>query len=823
MSNSVANYFFMETNENLKLQTGAEETTENGDQKTSESEMKVNSEVELTESSTTAKDQMPAQEPEPNDSEDKKVESVKEKSKKEKESSDPEPSQPISEEEAIAEKSAGTDTPELPEDNDNPPHAEAETETKKTSKKKKEEKSSDPDEEKSPVEETEKQLQASTEKEVKESEDAPEIKSSETKASSEIDEDAETSSKEAEPLAQASEKPVEEETEGKTPSASIDKSAPKDEESEEDEESEDDDDEDDDGSEDETDFNQLSRKDLVELLEQTVKEGDVEAIKKKVALIKVAFIKLNKEEQEKRFESFIEDGGEENAFEPEKDDTEIRFNAAFSIYKEKKAKYIEDQEKLKQKNLETKKLILEELKALIESEESLKTTYDEFRDLQEKWKEAGMVPKSEVNNLWQSYHFYVEKFFDKVKINKELRDLDLKKNLELKIELCEAAEELLLESSIIKSFKKLQDLHRQWKETGPVPADKKDEIWERFKDATDKINQRRRDHYNRLKEDQKNNLLAKTALCEKAEEILQIENETIKDWQKNTDNISELLKVWKTIGPAPRNQNDEIWERFKTSLDTFFAGKKEFFQTIKDEQLNNYNLKLNLCAEAEALKTSTDWRKTTQDLINLQKEWKNIGPVPKRHSDKIWKRFRAACDEFFNSKSEFFANIKEHEAENLKQKEDLIKQVEEYEVDQDKNKNLEVMKDFQRQWMEIGHVPYKDKDRVQLAFRNAINNQLDKLNINKAEIRTVNYKQRIEGMKDRPNANRIINNERNFLIGKRKQLEEDIKLWENNMGFLASSKKADLLKEEFEKKIEKVKAEIEVLTEKIKFLERETD
>jgi len=600
---------------------------------------------------------------------------------------------------------------------------------------------------------------------------------------------------------------------------------PQDEQPDDDENEEDDGDDgdEDDGSESETDLNQLSRQELVEMLEQTLKEGEVEAIKRKVGLIKVAFLKLNNEEQEKRFESYINDGGEEDAFEVEKDDIEIRFNAAFSIYKEKKAKWIEEQEALKQKNLETKKLILEELKALIESEESLKTTYDEFKNLQDKWKEAGMVPKAEVNNLWQSYHFFVEKFFDKVKINKELRDLDLKKNLETKIELCEAAEELLLETSILKSFKKLQDLHHQWKETGPVPADKKDEIWDRFKDATDKINQRRRDHYNKLKEDQKNNLTAKIALCEQAEELLQIENETIKDWQANTEKISELLKMWKTIGPAPRAQNDEIWERFKSSLDGFFAAKKEFFQTIKDEQQNNYNLKLNLCAQAEALKTSTDWRKTTQDLINLQKEWKNIGPVPKRHSDKIWKRFRAACDEFFNSKAEFFSNIKEHEADNLKKKEELIRLVENHTYDTDRNKNLEVLKDFQRQWMDIGHVPFKDKDRVQVAFRNAINEQLDKLNINKAAMRTVNYKDRIENLKDKPNANRIINNERNFLIGKRKQLEDDIKLWENNMGFLASSKKADLLKEEFEKKIEKVKAEIEILTEKIKFLERETD
>ncbi|MCD4697875.1 MAG: DUF349 domain-containing protein, partial [Bacteroidales bacterium] len=568
-------------------------------------------------------------------------------------------------------------------------------------------------------------------------------------------------------------------------------------------------------------FDKLNRAELVEMLEAQVTESDINAIKKKVSQIKVAFLKLNNEAHQQKIETFISQGGEEEGFTDEKDEIENRFNIAFSIYKKNRKKWLEELEKEKVRNLETKKLILEELKSLIESEESLKKTYDEFRGLQEKWRQAGMVPKSEVNNLWQNYHFYVEKFFDKVKINNELRDLDMKKNMESKIELCEKAEELLLETSPLKSFKQLQDYHRQWKEIGPVPQDKKDDLWERFKSTTDKINERRREHYNSLRDGQKSNLVAKTALCEKAEEILQKENETIREWQANTDNISELLKVWKTIGPAPRKENDEIWDRFKSSLDNFFAGKKEFFQKIKEEQINNYNLKLDLSAQAEAIKSSTDWKNTTNELINLQKEWKKIGPVPKKHSDKIWKRFRAACDEFFNSKSEYFSNIKQHEADNLTVKEELIKKVESFKFDTDKNHNLEVLKGFQREWTDIGHVPFKEKERVQVSFRNAINKQLDKLNINKAEIQTVNYKQRFENIKDKPNANRIISNERNFLINKRKKMEDEVNLWENNMGFLAESKKASLLKEEFERKIEKVKTEIKVISEKIRFLERE--
>jgi len=573
--------------------------------------------------------------------------------------------------------------------------------------------------------------------------------------------------------------------------------------------------------EEEIDFDKLTREELVNMLEEIVKEGEVTKIKRKISLIKVAFMKINKEEQRQKFDEFIAQGGVESDFDTTQDILETRFNEAFSIYKQKRKIFLEELEKQKLENLETKKIILEELKALIDSEESLKKTYDDFKDLQDRWKIIGMVPKNEINNLWQNYHFYVEKFFDKVKINKELRDLDLKKNLEAKLELCEKAEELLLETSILKSFKQLQKYHQQWKEIGPTAQDKKDEIWERFKNTTDKINERRREHYEKLQENQNNNYIAKTALSEKAEEILQLEIKTIKEWQAHTESITQLLKVWKTIGPAPRKQNDQIWERFKASLDTYFANKKEFFQNIKEEQLNNYNLKLNICAQAEAIKNSSDWRNTTQELINLQKDWKNIGPVPRKYSDKIWKRFRAACDEFFNNKSEYYANIGQHEADNLKLKEELIIKVESYEFGKDKNGNLGILKEFQREWTEIGHVPLKDKDKVQKKFRNSINVQLDKLKISKAEIQTINYKTRIEGLKENPNAGRILQNEKIQLINRRKKIEEEINLWGNNIGFLAASKKASLLKDEFEKKIENAKKEIEVLNEKIKFLERE--
>jgi hypothetical protein len=566
---------------------------------------------------------------------------------------------------------------------------------------------------------------------------------------------------------------------------------------------------------------QLNRQELVELLEATVKEDDINAIRKKVALIKVTFLKVNKDEQHNRYEEFIATGQDKAGFDTTADELEKRFNDAFSIYRDKRQVFLDNQEHLKHKNLEAKKIILEELKALIESDESLKKTYDEFKVLQEKWKDIGMVPKNEVNNLWQSYHFLVEKFFDKVKINKELRDLDLRKNLEAKMELCEKTESLLLESSVLKSFKQLQKYHQQWKEIGPVMQDKKDEIWERFKNATDKINQRRREHYDKLQESYGNNLLAKTALCEKAEEMLNIENNSIKDWQNTTDQITELLKVWKTIGPAPKKQNDDIWDRFKTTLDSFFAGKKEFFQKIKDEQLNNYNLKLDLCAQAESLKSSTDWRKTTQEFIRLQNEWRTVGPVPRKLSDKIWKRFRGACDEFFNSKSAFFTNVGKNEGDNLKLKEDLIRKVDEFSFGEDKAANLETLQGFQREWTEIGHVPIKEKERLQNEFRIVINKQLDKLKISKTEIQNINYRNRIEGLKDTPNSDRIMGSERVMLMNKKKKIEEEILLWENNIGFFSHSKKSAQMKEEFERKIEAAKQEVAVLNDRIKLIDKE--
>lgn len=568
----------------------------------------------------------------------------------------------------------------------------------------------------------------------------------------------------------------------------------------------------------EQDYDLLSREQLVDLLEETVKVEDVSSIRTEVAMIKVSSLKKDKEEKNIQLNKFLAKGGKKEDYQAAPDPLSERFNTAFNIYKEKKNRFNEELEQQKQENLAHKLQILDDLKHLIESEEELKKTYDAFKTLQERWKEIGLVPKTEINNLWQNYNFLVEKFFDKVKINKELKDLDLKKNLKAKIELCEKTEELLLEISITKSFRQLQKYHEIWHEIGPVPQDKKDEIWDRLRNATEKINERSREYYDNLCIEKEKNIETKQTLCEKAEQIAELVIDTTKEWQEQTTVLNDMLKAWKTIGTAPKKQNDELWARFRAAVDNFFNNKKEFFGKLKNEQVNNYNEKLNLCIQAEAIKTSNEWKRTTEDFIRLQQEWKKIGTVPKKYSDNIWNRFRTACNEFFNNKSSYFSNIDLVEEENLKLKKELIQQVKDYQFGEDNNENLKIIKDFQRKWMEIGHVPIKFKNDLHIEFRDAINANLDKLKISPVEKSTIGFKSKFEAIAHTPGANQVISKEKSFIITKINSIKNDIKLWENNIGFFARSEKANLLKEEFLKKIENAKEDIKVLEEKLKFL-----
>lgn len=566
------------------------------------------------------------------------------------------------------------------------------------------------------------------------------------------------------------------------------------------------------------DFSSLNKLQLVELLEETVQDNEIVKIKDKVTAIKVNFLRLNKEDRDRELEQFILDGGDAESYEHTDDPLEVRFKAAFNIYKNNKAKYNELLEQQKLENLKQKNAILEELKQLIYSEETLKKTYDDFRALQDKWKEIGQVPANEISNIWNSYHFLVEKFYDKVKINRELRDLDLRKNLEAKIALCEKTEELLLEKSLTKSFKLLQKYHDEWKEIGPVPQEKRDEIWERFKSTTDKINQIRRDHYAKIEEEQKANYDAKVAICEKMEEIVNEPVNSINAYQKKSNEVNELFKLWKQVGPIHKKQSDEIWNRFKGSMNSFFDSKKEFFSKLKVQQMENYNKKLQICVEVENLVDSTEWKKTTDYIKKLQEEWKNIGPVPKRHSDKIWKRFRTACDAFFKNKSEHFSSIKGKEDDNLKAKQHVIENIKAYELKKDRNENMEAIRGFQREWMSIGHVPMKMKDALQKEYRDLIDGLFDKMRANDNELSTTEFRNMVNGMKDDPGSRDKIRRERINLQSKIQKLRDEIATLENNIGFFAASKQSDLLKAEYEKKIAKIKNDVKVLEAKMKIL-----
>ena len=572
----------------------------------------------------------------------------------------------------------------------------------------------------------------------------------------------------------------------------------------------------------EAEYAQLSLEDAVEELHRVAADPDYNRVKQRVGVLRSKIIALLKEERNQKLEQFLAEGGQKENFEPEKSDIERKFDNALQIFKNNKNKFLENIEAEKQRNLETKNGIIDDLRKLLEENEAtpknLKELNDSFKELQEKWKNVGPVPQSESNNLWQNYHFYVEKFFDILRINRELKDLDLKKNLEQKIKLCEQAESLLLQDSVKQSFKELQDLHEKWKEIGPVPEDKKEELWERFKNASDQINQRRREHYEQIYAEQQNNYNAKVVLCEKAEEFTAQPATNAKEFNAISDQLTELLKVWKTLGAAPPKVNEEIWNRFKGTLDKFFEKKKEFFGKIKDEQQTNYNMKVNLAIRAEAIAKRTDWRAATDEILQLQKEWKEIGATSRKHSEAIWKRFRTACDQFFEAKSNYFNNAQEIEAENLKKKEDLIERLKNHAFGADRNENLEAIKAYQREWTEIGFVPKKEKDRIYAAYREALDQRFADLKISAEDRKRDNYRSRINNILSDPNADRLLDKEKRFLMNKLEQLKNDISIWENNLGFFANSKNADLLKAEFSKKIDAAKQEVKELEYKLKMM-----
>lgn len=562
-------------------------------------------------------------------------------------------------------------------------------------------------------------------------------------------------------------------------------------------------------------YGAMDREELVSRFSDYLNADDLEALRLRAKIIKEFFENMTQRLEREALEAFLSAGGQQEDYEKKEDVLEAKFRKLYSEYKEARQKFLEKQEQEKLDNLARKEEVLEQLRSLLQSELSLKETYDSFNSIQEKWRAIGAVPRAQVNTLWENYHFLIEKFYDKVKISKELRDMGLKKNLEEKIALCERVEGLMLESSINKSFKQLQECHQLWKEIGPVPTDKNEEIWERFKNASDAVNKRRQEYYDKMREEQSNNYLAKIALCEKLEEVLKHECDNIRKWNDTTNEVNELFKLWKTIGPVPKAENESIWERFKKPIDDFYQRKKEAFDRMKSEQEVSLAKKTELCMRAEAIAERSDWKAATEELLKLQAEWKEVGYLPKKLSDKLWTRFRQACDRFFERKSEDYKARKSNELENVAKKEALIEKVKAFSFSEDKQANLDAIKDFQRQWAEIGFVPNAERQRLYSEFRKAIDAHFDKLQADSMELSLNAFKERVES---NPEDRKYFSKERKQLQDQLQKLRSDLMIWENNLGFLASSRQADLLRAEFEKKMERARADIALLQAKLKVL-----
>jgi hypothetical protein len=568
------------------------------------------------------------------------------------------------------------------------------------------------------------------------------------------------------------------------------------------------------------DYSGYSKNELVETLTLIIENRPPSEIRDDVERIKILFYKKIKQESEERKNKFIEAGGKIEELKPTIDPLDHKVKGLLEKYKEKRTDYNKIQEAEKYENLKRKYEIIDRIKDLVNREESINKTFHDFRALQNEWHTIGVVPQNSLKDLWENYHHNVEIFYDYIKINKELRDLDLKKNLEIKVRLCEKAEELLLEPNPINAFRALQDYHDQWREVGPVPQESKNEIWERFKEATFKVNKRHHEYFEKQKDDQRKNLDAKITLCEKVEEINLLELKNFKDFDEKAEMVVELQKMWRTLGFAPKKQNNKVYQRFREACDAFFEKKRGFYADNKEIQLNNLQLKTELCLQAETLQESTDWKTTSDALIKLQKEWKEIGPVPRKQSERIWKRFRKACDQFFNRKSRFFTELDTSYEDNLKLKIALIEELEGFDPGSDVQAEFERLKEIQRKWTDIGFVPFNMKDEISNRYRNALNKQFDRLKIGEEDKSILKYKTKLDNLKANPKASRKVRNERDKFFTKIKQMEGDIVLWENNIGFFAKSSNADSMIKEVEEKIENAKRMIKILEEKVKMIDQ---
>ena len=541
------------------------------------------------------------------------------------------------------------------------------------------------------------------------------------------------------------------------------------------------------------------------------------ATKTEIDGLKQAFYKLHNAELEAARKQFLESGAE-GEFVPQPDPAEEEFKSTMSAIKEKRNELAAELEKQKEMNYQIKLSIIEELKDLVESPDDANKNYTEFKRLQQQWNEVTLVPQSKVNELWKNYQLYVEKFYDLLKLNNEFREYDFKKNLEIKTQLCEAAEKLADEKDVVSAFYQLQKLHEEFRDAGPVAKELREEIWARFKAASTAVNRRHQQHFEALKEAEQNNLDQKTVICEIIEAIDYAELTSFAAWENKTQEVIALQAKWKTIGYAPQKMNVKIFERFRKACDEFFRKKSEFFKTLKEGMNENLEKKRALCEKAEALKDSTDWKATAEVLTKLQKEWKTIGPVAKKYSDAIWKRFISACDYFFEQKNKATSSQRSIEQENLEKKKALIEKLSSIDENMDTDKASQLVRELMKEWNSIGHVPFKDKDKLYKQYHGLIDQLFDRFNLSASNKKLSNFKSSISSIQE--GGAQQLYREREKLVRVYENMKNELHTYENNLGFLnASSKKGNSLLTEINRKIEKLKADIALVSEKIKVID----
>lgn len=561
-----------------------------------------------------------------------------------------------------------------------------------------------------------------------------------------------------------------------------------------------------------------TKQEVVERLKE-IAASDKAPVKDEIDLLKTVFYKLHIAEREARLKEYIDGGGNPETYQVVPDQDEETFKAQMAVIREKRAQIMQQQEAEKQANLEKKLKIIEKIKAMTTSPDEAGKSYNEFKELQQQWKDIKNVPADKANELWRNYQLYVEQFYDLLKLNSEAREYDFKKNLEMKTKLCEAAEKLADEEDVISAFHQLQELHQQYREIGPVAKELREEVWARFKAASTVINKRHQQHFEDLRAKEEENLARKTALCEKVEELGKAENKGAADWEKRSKEIIDIQNEWKTIGFAPQKMNVKIFERFRAACDDFFGRKAEYFKALKVTFSENIEKKKALVEKAQALADSTDWKATSDKLIALQKEWKTVGMVPKKLGDQLWQEFLGACNKFFEARNAAGAGQRNEEHANLEKKKGIIEQLKAL-AENAAEATKEKVQALTEEYNKVGHVPYKEKDKIYEAYHEVLDRIYKELNISTKRRRLNDFKANIKNVAKR--GEEALDNERGRLARRFEQLKQEIQTYENNLGFLnASSKKGNSLIDEMNRKVQHLRDDLELVRQKIKAIDEE--